>query len=240
MVPFSYSKEELSGLSALADFVSAKSVRRRRPREETGDHFEKEGLMADRCDAHGEFLFPSFAALFQGDHLGVEFALEAHQNLLVREGLLNEASRIRGHAPLPLPPLWEGLIIDDYFVIGSAGRCQPRESTSVFLHLAYAERPMPVMDFRAPLRRMWLLKISSKQRALRLIQGTALSHQGFAWLELHFQRGLGFPCFPYVQPSFQPFRQSLQSAFRLLGVSASLQEMFFSHCQGVLCFSINR
>lgn len=138
MVPFSYSKEELSGLSALADFVSAKSVRRRRPREETGDHFEKEGLMADRCDAHGEFLFPSFAALFQGDHLGVEFALEAHQNLLVREGLLNEASRIRGHAPLPLPPLWEGLIIDDYFVIGSAGRCQPRESTSVFLHLAYA------------------------------------------------------------------------------------------------------
>ena len=64
-------------------------------------------------------LYPGFKTLFQGDHLGVEFALEAHQELLYRGGLLKDEQRVRANAPFPLTSCWEGLIIDDYFCIGA-------------------------------------------------------------------------------------------------------------------------
>ena len=83
------------------------------------------------CGA-GDSAYPCFQALFQGDHLGVEFALEGHQNLLIREGLLK---RVQGHLPLPTCYVWEGLIIDDYFVIGPHDPFQPKEQSEVFRHL---------------------------------------------------------------------------------------------------------
>ena len=55
--------------------------------------------------------------LFQGDHLGVEFAFASHEQLLVDEGLLDSACRLLGH-PVPDGCRLEGLIIDDYFAIG--------------------------------------------------------------------------------------------------------------------------
>lgn len=64
-------------------------------------------------------LYPAFGALYQGDHLGVEFALRAHEVLLEREGLLLGSRRLRNKFPLPVGDVWEALIIDDYFCISS-------------------------------------------------------------------------------------------------------------------------
>ena len=63
--------------------------------------------------------FPCFGSLFQGDHLGVEFALKAHEEVLQRGGLLRPEMRLQGHAIFPRGKRFEGLIIDDYFAIGA-------------------------------------------------------------------------------------------------------------------------
>jgi hypothetical protein len=59
-------------------------------------------------------LYAGFRSLFQGDHLGVEFALAAHQGLLERAGLLVDSQQIKGHCPFPKGPIYSGLIIDDF------------------------------------------------------------------------------------------------------------------------------
>ena len=58
-----------------------------------------------------------FAALFQGDHLGVEFATDAHSRLLQESGLLSEGCRLQSDAPLIWDGCASGLVIDDFFVI---------------------------------------------------------------------------------------------------------------------------
>ena len=62
-------------------------------------------------------VYPFFKSLFQGDHLGDEFALSSHAALLEEAGLLQRESRILGGSPFPFRPLYEGLVIDDYFVL---------------------------------------------------------------------------------------------------------------------------
>ncbi len=63
-------------------------------------------------------LYGGFRSLFQGGHLGVEFALQAHQGLLSSGDVLRDCCRLQGNAPLPLGGKWEALI-DDYFAIGT-------------------------------------------------------------------------------------------------------------------------
>ena len=59
----------------------------------------------------------SFGALYQGDHLGVEFATESHAALIASRGLLPEASRLQGGNFIQSDEIASGLIIDDFFVI---------------------------------------------------------------------------------------------------------------------------
>ena len=66
-------------------------------------------------------VFPSFRSLYQGDHLGVEFALSSHSSMLSDWGLLKACNRVLGHGPFPFGPDYEGLVIDDYFSVS----CQP-------------------------------------------------------------------------------------------------------------------
>ena len=61
--------------------------------------------------------YPGFASLFQGDRLGVEFALSAHRSLLEDADVLKSASDIRGQFPFPGGPVYESLVIDDYVAI---------------------------------------------------------------------------------------------------------------------------
>jgi len=79
MIPFSISRSELRGLSALERFEVEEACRRKRPREERGHHLECDGKFSREA---ADSFFPWFTAPFQGDHLGVEYGLEGHQNLL--------------------------------------------------------------------------------------------------------------------------------------------------------------
>ena len=109
--------EELSGFAALERFQERLRKGKDARREVRGDLLgvEKSQKAAGK---EGLVLFPAFSSLFQGDHLGVEFALCAHQNLLQSNGLLVEDEQIRGKHVFPAGPHYSGLIIDDYFFIG--------------------------------------------------------------------------------------------------------------------------
>jgi len=60
---------------------------------------------------------PCFASLFQGGHLGVEIATEAHAGMLEAYGLLKSPSRLQSGVCLQDDLCVEGLYIDDYFAI---------------------------------------------------------------------------------------------------------------------------
>ena len=117
MLPFKFSEEELAGLEAYRRYSERlQSCRKKKKdRASQGDGFGFSSPTAP--DLLGDGLFPCFASLFQGDHLGVEFALQGHEELLQRHGLLADQNRLKGHATFPIASQWEGLIIDDYFVI---------------------------------------------------------------------------------------------------------------------------
>ena len=114
MLPFSYTRDELGGFGEDCFVEEVAKKDKRKNRALFGDGF---GVVDEIDGDQSDAWFPSFASLFQGDHLGVEFALSAHEGLLQQGGLLQEGRRLLGHCPLPLTGVWEGLIIDDYFNI---------------------------------------------------------------------------------------------------------------------------
>ena len=96
--------------------------KRRRDREKTGDflvsgvdplHPPRSTLLVDDASR----VVPCFGSLFQGDHLGVEFASEAHYGLLCHHGLLPSSSRLVATSALLDDEVVQGLYIDDFFVI---------------------------------------------------------------------------------------------------------------------------
>ena len=136
MLPFSYPLSAFDGTKALEVFnEKISAAKRRRGREEKGD--ELAPRPSDGFEPK-EAAFASFGSLFQGDHLGVEFALASHEELLKREDLLLAHQRVRGHCPMPTGPIYEALIIDDYFCISSDCISTPKEQTATFLALARA------------------------------------------------------------------------------------------------------
>ena len=120
LLPFPYHLSNFEGSRAHDEFCARQKVAsEKRERVTQGDRF---GLKSCLVDHHQGSVFPGFKSLFQGDHLGVEFALASHEQLLVDEGndegLLHPACRLLGHHPVPDGCRLEGLIIDDYFAIG--------------------------------------------------------------------------------------------------------------------------
>lgn len=136
-VPFVFSQEELRGCRALDSFRRRISLASSR-RTDVGDRFGFEESRSKVGKHYDGPLRPGFSALYQGDHLGVEFALEGHQTLLQHEGLLVPQHRLEGHSLLPTGNVWESLIIDDYFCISAQRRCIEKEKSQAFLHLAKA------------------------------------------------------------------------------------------------------
>ena len=122
MLPFCFSEDELTGLCALDFARAAEKDQPKRPRRgfDTGDGFGHFGTTAPQKGGW----YPAFGSLFQGDHLGVEFALAAHEGLLLGADLLQPSNRILGHVPFPANKKFEALIIDDYFAIG----VEPRDA----------------------------------------------------------------------------------------------------------------
>ena len=107
-----------------------------------GDRFGMSIRKAVKASAV-EKVYGGFKSLFQGDHLGVKFALESHAGALKKRGLLSPDESILQHQPSPQGPVWQCLVIDDFCCIS----CERDGSTSVPLSVqrldaaerAYAE-----------------------------------------------------------------------------------------------------
>ena len=130
MTPFKFFPEDLWGLAPFEELLMhERGKKRKRDRCEVGDFLGKDFTPSEMLIDEKAGAYPCFNTLFQGDDLGVEFALQGHENLLVGEGLLQEENRIRDHYPLPLSCLWEVLIIDDDFVLGTHEKDLPKETS---------------------------------------------------------------------------------------------------------------
>lgn len=117
-LPFSYEPELFLGDPALDELLRRTSFKKY-SRTEVGDRYGKEPKKRPRGRgvALPPRVYPGFASLFQGDRLGVEFALSAHRSLLEDADVLKSESDIRGQFPFPGGPVYESLVIDDYVAI---------------------------------------------------------------------------------------------------------------------------
>lgn len=110
VLPFSYPRSVFAGSAALDFLVGLESSKKDKSRRVAGDQLR--GI--PQGTAVSDVVYPGFASLYQGDHLGVEYALSAHRSLLVEGGLLSKQNHVMGHAPFPFGPSYECLVIDDY------------------------------------------------------------------------------------------------------------------------------
>eukprot|EP00435_Cladocopium_sp_Y103_P023047 s3468_g5.t1 len=96
-LPFPFEKEHFTGSRALDELVEEISAPTRR--EVHGDRY---GMTSRKPIKEKDIthVYAGFRSLFQGDHLGVEYALSAHETMLKRGGLL-----------------CDGLVIDDFFTV---------------------------------------------------------------------------------------------------------------------------
>eukprot|EP00438_Fugacium_kawagutii_P018831 Skav221701 [mRNA] locus=scaffold1494:459337:464550:+ [translate_table: standard] len=118
VLPFSYDSELFEGSPALKDLLKAEACFSSKKREAIGDRLGQSPRSV--LVGASSKVYPTFRSLLQGDHLGVEYATQGHEELLSRAGLLQDACRLRGHHPLPRHGEWEGLVIDDYFALSVA------------------------------------------------------------------------------------------------------------------------
>ena len=90
MLPFALPTHEFEGTTALADFRKRWNTKADVSREKAGDDLKNERKRRTKVQPEPDALYPCFKSLFQGDHLGVEFALQSHSILLSESGLLRE------------------------------------------------------------------------------------------------------------------------------------------------------
>ena len=121
-LPFSYPRSTFDGTEALHQLEEIENLKKKnRSRRVVGDKLRGESSAGSQGDGS---VVPAFASLYQGDHLGVEYALSAHHALLREGSLLSPENQIKGHCPFPLGPHYECLVIDDYVAMS----VQPRGS----------------------------------------------------------------------------------------------------------------
>lgn len=102
-------------MAAYDDLVLGFGSKPKRSREAQGDFLamERPSLLLD----DSMLVAPCFSSLFQGDHLGVELACDAHAGMLRSFGLLCSDSRLWATRCVVSDRCVEGLYIDDYFSV---------------------------------------------------------------------------------------------------------------------------
>ena len=122
-LPFRFDAESFRGSPALECLDEILS--RPTSRSVHGDRYGLEKRVRKKVDQL-DGIYCGFKSLFQGDHLGVEYALSGHQTT---------PTQVLRHSTFPAGPVWEGLVIDDYFVVS----CD-RDDGSTPASLAYLEK----------------------------------------------------------------------------------------------------
>ena len=124
--------QDLKGYEVFLEVPSLQKYNRIRD----GDRLGKKGFPSTGSVAKGSpSLQIAFNAILQGDHGGVEFATEAHTQLLKRRGVLQEDETIRSDRACRSQRCMQGLVIDDYFAISvEDSKTAPQESRSFALH----------------------------------------------------------------------------------------------------------
>lgn len=98
LLVFPFSREELKGTRALELFEEEAKNPRSLSREAVGDDLAGIAAGITRKKAGGgvpgpQMLYAGFSSLFQGDHLGVEFALQSHERCwLVKISLMRKTA----------------------------------------------------------------------------------------------------------------------------------------------------
>ena len=106
---------DLRDTKAYEIYLSNYALKKKRARTKEGD-FLHGGRKAILFDPEADVVC-GFAALFQGDHLGVEFATQSHSRFLIGHGLLPSESRLQGGGAIESDQCVQGLVIDDFFAI---------------------------------------------------------------------------------------------------------------------------
>eukprot|EP00435_Cladocopium_sp_Y103_P070682 s107_g35.t2 len=143
MLPFSFPLLDFQGTRAFDAFHAALKNSRPEARETVGDHLgsvKPQGQKRKKSPVVPDQVFFCFSSLFQGDHLGVEFALRSHSLLLENHGLLDSVTRVQGGLPVPSGPDWDALVIDDYFCLGACPISSPKERSFAMRSLGTARK----------------------------------------------------------------------------------------------------
>ena len=106
---------EMKNLIAYRDLVDGFGTKPKRSREAEGDFLamHRSSVLVDEAT----LVAPCFSSLFQGDHLGVEIACDAHAGMLRHYGLLSDNSRLWASRCVVSDQCVQGLYIDDFFVV---------------------------------------------------------------------------------------------------------------------------
>ena len=122
------------------DFDSNFPVKRKKADRSSGGDGFGDRFYGGPLPPASDGCYVGFGSLYQGDHLGVEFALASHEALMTSKGLLAKDSRVRGHALFPITADYEGLIIDDYFYLSSQPIKTNPDETNAYRALAEARQ----------------------------------------------------------------------------------------------------
>ena len=122
--------KDFAGFYAYAQFQEDFGQKRRPQRETAGDFLGMPKPLLVQCDDDTPVL-ASFGALFQGDHLGVEFACCAHASMLEEAGCHPWHNRLCANQPILHNKPVTGLVIDDFFVLSSEDICFARGSSYI-------------------------------------------------------------------------------------------------------------
>lgn len=181
----------LHGLHAVDCFISQNKERPRASREDGGD-----GLLDGGSDAF--FTRPSllldnvhvcFKSLFQGDHVGVEVATAAHENLLKTRGLLADSDRIIANVPFHGGPVCQGLVIDDFSACHVRREGRPPKIAELSDISPLARRSMRSTRSLDPPTKMSLERKEPRSLELRSTHPTEQHARVSPLLELQYANG---------------------------------------------------
>ncbi len=114
LYPF-FTLREIGGMVAASRLVEDFGKKQKRMREADGDFLavRRQPLLLEESTLFA----PCFGSLFQGDHLGVEIACDAHCGMLQQHGLLPDQSRLLAGRGVVDDTCVQGLYIDDFFAV---------------------------------------------------------------------------------------------------------------------------